>query len=87
VEENPDATKHLELAIESLNKAMAVLGVGQGITGGIADVARRAGCQEYCGSYDGCTGYCKPMGAALQGEEVSLPAQRQAAATRLPFSG
>lgn len=75
-----------EEAITSLNKAWDVLG-SQGIVEALVNVGiSKAGCGEYCGSYDGCTGYCKPMGAALiPGQEVISPAE-VATEVRMPFS-
>jgi hypothetical protein len=74
-------------AIESLNKAYAVLAAGQGLSGGVTAGLSRAGCTEYCGSYDGCTGYCKPMGAQLQ-LDPGRPPEKQLApgALRMPFA-
>jgi hypothetical protein len=86
------AVEILQTAIQSLNKAWEVLGA-QGVAG-LSSALLRAGCTEYCGSYDGCTGYCKTMGAARLGEDVINPQiQPQARAAgasremRLPFTG
>lgn len=75
-----------EEAITSLNKAWDVLG-SQGIIEALVNVGiSKAGCEEYCGNYGNCGGYCKPMGAALiPGQEVTSPAE-VAAEIRMPFS-
>lgn len=76
----------LEQAIVSLNKAWEVLKAGEGLAGLVSAAALRAGCTEYCGSYDGCTGYCKPMGAAKL-QDLGRPPERIQSVQRLPFSG
>ena len=85
-EEAERAVEPLERAIVSLNKAWEVLQAGQGLAGLVAGGALRAGCTEYCGSYDGCTGYCKPMGAA-QLRDIGRPPEKLQEALRMPFAG
>ena len=78
----------LERAIESLNKAWEVLRSGEGLAALVSGGALRAGCAEYCGSYDGCTGYCKPMGSARQVLSDNPPPEVEVkGALRMPFGG
>lgn len=78
----------LARAIESLNRAWEVLTAAglEGVEAVLSSAATKAGCTEYCGSYDGCTGYCKPMGAAMPTDK-GRPPERAIEATRLPFAG
>lgn len=73
-------------AIESLNKAWEIL-AGQGLSG-LSGAATRAGCTEFCGSYDGCGGYCKPMGAQIGFDPgtVEKTVEQTIEGIRLPFS-
>lgn len=79
------AFEPLNRAIVSLNAAWEVAKGAAGLSG-LFPGGSTAACGEYCGSYDDCTSYCKPMGSLTPGEIVSRP-PGLAREMRMPFTG